>query len=65
MKTIKKFDRIICNCVLMLTPDPIKMLTNLYNNAKPGCLLGVSVWGSKEQNNLVRLPPEVIMECGY
>lgn len=28
-----KFDRIISNCVLMLTSDPQKMLLNLHNQA--------------------------------
>lgn len=28
-----KFDRIICNLVLMLTTDPKKMLNNLYDHA--------------------------------
>lgn len=29
-----KFDRIICNLVLMLTSDPKKMLLNLYDHAE-------------------------------
>lgn len=40
-----KFDRIICNLVLMLTTDPAKMLINLYDSAEDGCLLGLTVWG--------------------
>lgn len=44
------FDRIICNCVLMITEDPEKMLRNLYDQAASGCLLGVSVWGDREKN---------------
>jgi ubiquinone/menaquinone biosynthesis C-methylase UbiE len=40
-----KFDRIICNLVLMLTTDPAKMLRNLYDSAEDGCLLGLTVWG--------------------
>ena len=43
----KKFDRIICNHVLMLTEDASKMLSNLWNEAEKGCLLGVAVWGEK------------------
>jgi len=31
----------------MLTPDGEKMLKNLYDHAASGCLLGVTVWGSK------------------
>jgi hypothetical protein len=45
-----KFDRIICNCVLMLTENAGKMLKNLSDEAERGCLLGVSVWGAKSQN---------------
>lgn len=48
-----KFDRIICNCVLMLTEDASKMLKNLYSEAESGCLLGISVWGDKNNNNLM------------
>ena len=43
----KKFDRIICNMVLMLTEDPEKMLNNLWNEAEEGCLLGVTIWGNR------------------
>jgi len=45
-----KFDRIICNMVLMLTEDPKKMLNSLYQQAEEGCLLGLSVWGNKDLN---------------
>lgn len=33
--------------VMMLTENADKMLANFYNEAKSGCLLGVSVWGDK------------------
>lgn len=46
-----KFDRIICNCVLMITENPEKMLRNLHTEAEKECLLGVSVWGNKKDNN--------------
>lgn len=46
----KKFDRIICNMVLMLTETPEKMLKSLYDQAEEGCLLGVAVWGRRELN---------------
>ena len=51
--TSKPFDRIICNLCLMLTPDPNKMLTNFHAHAKPGCLLGVSVWGNIEKSSMM------------
>jgi hypothetical protein len=37
----------------MLTEDAEKMLKNLHNEAEKGCLLGVSVWGNKDQNNFM------------
>lgn len=45
-----KFDRIICNMVLMLTENPSKMLKTLYDQSEEGCFLGVSVWGKRELN---------------
>lgn len=45
-----KFDRIVCNMVLMLTEDPLKMLTSFYEQAEEGCILGLSVWGDKHLN---------------
>ena len=53
IENTKPFDRIICNNVLMITSDARKMMTNLYNHSKPGCLFGVNVWGDKNQNNLM------------
>lgn len=47
---MKLFDRIICNCVLMHTTDPRKMLKNLFDSAADNCLLGLSVWGQKNDN---------------
>ena len=42
-----KFDRIICNLVLMIVEDPIKMMKNLHSLSEEGCLLGVTIWGNK------------------
>lgn len=36
--------------VLMLTEDPLKMLTSFYEQAEEGCILGLSVWGDKHLN---------------
>jgi hypothetical protein len=33
--------------VLMLTPDPEKMLKNLFDHSASGCLFGLAVWGNK------------------
>ena len=39
----------------MLTTDPKKMLENLWNSAEQGCLLGLTVWGKKEDTNIFSL----------
>jgi len=41
----------------MLTSDGEKMLKNLYDHAEKGCLLGVTVWGNKEENNFQMMFP--------
>ena len=48
----------------MITPDAKKMLSNLHSCAKLGCLLGVSVWGNKEHNNLFMAMMESVLEGG-
>ena len=58
----EKFDRIICNCVLMLTADPEKMLRNLHGMANEDCMMGISVWGDKNKNNLMMSIRESILE---
>ena len=59
------FDRIICNCALMITADAVKMLANLHAHAVPGCLFGLSVWGSKAENTLMSGIRESIEESGF
>jgi len=59
------FDRIICNCALMITSDARKMLKNLHAHSKPGCLFGVNVWGNKHNNNLMMSIRDAILESGY
>lgn len=51
-----KFDRIICNLVLMITENPQKMLENLASVASEGCLMGVTIWGDKKLSNFMTLP---------
>lgn len=53
-----KFDRIICNLVLMNTTDAHKMMTSMHEVAEPGCLLGVSIWGDRKQSNFMTMPLE-------
>lgn len=48
----------------MLTADAEKMLRNLYDCAAPGCLMGVSVWGDKNKNNLMTSIRSSIIEAG-
>ena len=59
-----KFDRIICNLVLMLTEDPVKMLTSFRQSATEDCLLGLSVWGDKSRNNFHGQISDTIKEMG-
>lgn len=49
----------------MLTSNPLKMLQNLSNLAKPGCLFGLSVWGKRELNNMHMAILESIVENGF
>ena len=51
-----KFDRIICNLVLMITEDPHKMLRSLHSLSQEGCLLGVTIFGDKAKHNFMTLP---------
>ena len=60
----EKFDRIVCNMVMMLTPNPENMLKNLYNEAASGCLLGVSVWGDKSLNLIHPVLEAAVVENG-
>lgn len=39
------------------------MLTNLHKEAEKGCLLGVSVWGNKDNNNLMTSIRESYLEA--
>lgn len=48
----------------MLTTDPRKMLANLHAHAKPGCLLGVSVWGNLDKSTLMHTIIGSILESG-
>ena len=61
----RPFDRIICNCALMITEDARKMLKNLHKHAQPGCLFGVNVWGNKNNNNLMLAIRDAILESGF
>lgn len=59
-----KFDRIIANLVLMLTEDPIKMMNNFGDMAEEGCLLGLTIWGDKEESNFFAIMPKALEEFG-
>lgn len=41
------------------------MLKSLYDQAEPGCLLGVTVWGDKDKNNLMGAMRSSILEAGF
>lgn len=51
-----KFDRIICNLVLMNTTDAHKMMRSMHEAAENECLLGVTIWGDKKLSNFMTLP---------
>ena len=55
-----KFDRIIANLVLMLTEDPVKMMKNFHSMADEGCLLGLTIWGDRNQSNFMTIRPEAL-----
>ena len=57
-KTVHKFDRIIANLILSVTPDPRKMMTSLREVSDEGCLLGVSIWGDRTKGNFFSLPSD-------
>lgn len=40
------------------TEDPAKMMKNFHDVAEEGCLLGLSIWGSPQENNWFRLVGE-------
>ena len=48
----------------MLTTDAKKMLLNLYESAAEGCLLGLTVWGSKANSNLFEFTEQLSRENG-
>lgn len=63
-KLSHKFDRIICNLVLMNTSDAHKMMTSMHEVAEEGCLLGVTVWGDRKLSNFMNLPLEAKISQG-
>lgn len=64
LETPFKFDRIICNLVLMITENPQKMLRSLHAMSEEGCLLGLTVWGDKTKSNFMTLPEKYKLEKG-
>lgn len=48
-----KFDRVICNLVLMLTINPKNILINAHKNSTDDALIGITVWGDKAKCNFV------------
>ena len=64
LETPYKFDRIICNLVLMIAENPQKMLRSLHAMSEEGCLLGLTVWGDKAKSNFMTLPESYKLEKG-
>lgn len=50
-----KFDRVVCNLVLMLTNDAKKMLKSIHESCAEGAKLGITIWGNKASNNFLTL----------
>lgn len=49
---------------MMLTESADNMLANFYKHAKPGCLLGVSVWGDKARSTKFSVLEQAMKENG-
>lgn len=59
-----KFDRVICNLVLMLTVNPRTMLTNAHKTTTEDALMGVTIWGDKTKSNFYTLVGKAIKDLG-
>lgn len=40
------------------------MLQSFYDEAEPGCLLGISVWGDENKNPILKFIMQIIKEEG-
>lgn len=36
------------------------MLKSLYDQAEPGCILGVSIWGDENKNSILKFIMQII-----
>lgn len=59
-----KFDRIICNLVLMLTVNPKNILLNAHKNSTDDALIGITVWGDKAKSNFFSLTGKAFKALG-
>lgn len=50
-----KFDRVICNLVLMLTTNPKAMLESIHSNTTEDVLMGITIVGDKEKSDFFNL----------
>jgi len=58
------FDAVITRMMLMLLPEPAKMLAGAYDALKPGGRLGAIVFASAEQNAFLSVPLELARRAG-
>jgi len=58
------FDAVITRMMLMLLPEPAKMLAGAYDALKPGGRLGAIVFASAERNAFLSVPLELARRAG-
>lgn len=58
------FDAVICRIALMLFPDALKALTEMYRVVKPGGKVGVMVFSAAEKNPYHSFPLAIVRRLG-
>ena len=54
----------ICNLVLMLTPNPKKVLSSIYNTTTEDALMGITIVGDKEKSDFYNLFANSVKSAG-
>ena len=58
------FDAVIARMMLMLLPEPAKMLAGAHDALKPGGRLGATVFASAERNPFLAVPLDLVRRVG-
>jgi SAM-dependent methyltransferase len=58
------FDAVIARMMLMLLPEPAKMLVGAHDALKPGGRLGATVFASAERNPFLAVPLDLVRRVG-